>query len=85
MRETPTEGTCHLCSQTRPLFTYEHSPEYDWGFGDTTTHQLCARCWDRAESAEADDNQLDLPYLCNAAKRYAAAMRKTTELAKAAS
>jgi hypothetical protein len=83
--EQPIEAQCDLCSQTRPLFPYEHCPEYDWGFGDTSIHQLCTRCWDRAETAEANDDQLDLPYLCKAAKRYAEAMRKTTELAKAAS
>jgi hypothetical protein len=80
--KTPTEETCQLCSQTRVLFTYEHQEVFDWGFGDTTTYKFCARCWDKANEAEEDDNPLDLPYLTSQAKRYVAAMRRTVELSK---
>ncbi|MER5350640.1 hypothetical protein ABT093_09945 [Kitasatospora sp. NPDC002551] len=84
MSKTPTEDTCQLCSQTRVLFTYEHQEVFDWGFGDTTIYQFCARCWEKVETAEENDNSLDLPYLTGQAKRYVAAMRRTTELAKVA-
>ncbi|MFG2913306.1 hypothetical protein ACGF0D_10505 [Kitasatospora sp. NPDC048298] len=74
MSEKPVEDTCQLCSQTRVLFTYEDQEVFDWGFGDTTTYQFCARCWEKADAAEDENNPLDLSYLTAMAKRYAAAM-----------
>jgi hypothetical protein len=73
---TPPVGTCQLCSQTRPLFDYEHQEVFDWGYGETTVYRFCARCWEKAETADLDDNPLDLSYLCSKAKRYVAAMSR---------
>lgn len=75
MSETPTEDTCQLCSQTRVLFTYEH------GLGKTSIYRLCTRCWEKADASEAAGDALDLPALAGMARRYVAAMRRTSELA----
>lgn len=63
MSLTPADGTCQLCSQHRPLFTYEHQHQTVWGPADSTSYKLCTRCWDRAATARASDRELDLPLL----------------------
>ena len=83
MSETPTEDTCQLCSQTRVLFEYEHTLEHDHGWGATRLYRLCARCWEKAETAEDAGDGLDLLYLTFQAKRYLAAMSRNSERARA--
>jgi hypothetical protein len=62
---------CQLCQQTRPAYLYT-------AFGEPwetpTQHQLCPRCWSRAETADGAGDPLDLPYLCRMAKKQTDAL-----------